>query len=536
MIQKPPTKANDLVEPCRALEGVEALATSPSFDQKIAGGMRPISDGRMASPYREQSAKAESIQAHAQPHVLVQPADAPAELASKSYPTIDVPTQSNSKERHRLRLYIGLLVLDVGFISIAFLVANYIRFGDLLAAPGLRCIPLTALLYIILAFSGRAYSIEVLLSSMTSMKRAMRSLTFAGAALLVVFFTLKASADLSRAVLAGGFVLGIVLLGLERYLFGRAAGRRSEDFLREVLIIDGAAVVPKRGQIVFFAERSDLSPFSNSPQAHDRLGRFLKNCDRIILACESAKRSIWVQALKGVGVPIEVLIPELDELGALSVRSCAGQTCVLVAPGPLGLRARMLKRSLDLAISVPALLILSPALVAAALAIKLTSPGPVLFRQLRIGQANRQFNVLKFRSMRQDTMNAAGTQSASKDDARITPVGRFLRRTSMDELPQLLNVLMGDMSIVGPRPHALGSTAEELLFWEIDERYWQRGSVKPGMTGLAQIRGFRGATHRTEDLTTRLHADLEYLARWSIWNDLAIIAKTARVLIHPNAY
>jgi lipopolysaccharide/colanic/teichoic acid biosynthesis glycosyltransferase len=138
--------------------------------------------------------------------------------------------------------------------------------------------------------------------------------------------------------------------------------------------------------------------------------------------------------------------------------------------------------------------------------------------------------------MRQDVADAAGIRSASKDDERITFVGRFLRRTSLDELPQLLNVVKGEMSIVGPRPHALGSTAEQLLFWEIDERYWERGSVKPGITGLAQVMGFRGATERAEDLTNRLQADLEYLSDWSVWKDILIIMKTVSVLIHPNAY
>jgi polysaccharide biosynthesis protein PslA len=144
--------------------------------------------------------------------------------------------------------------------------------------------------------------------------------------------------------------------------------------------------------------------------------------------------------------------------------------------------------------------------------------------------------MIKFRSMRSDLADGAGHRSASRDDDRITAVGRIIRASSIDELPQLLNILKGDMSFVGPRPHALGSTAGDQLFWEVDNRYWHRHASKPGLTGLAQIRGYRGATHNRSDLTKRLQADLEYLAGWTIWRDIRIILATFKVVIHKNAY
>ena len=124
----------------------------------------------------------------------------------------------------------------------------------------------------------------------------------------------------------------------------------------------------------------------------------------------------------------------------------------------------------------------------------------------------------------------------SVEDDRVTRVGRFIRRTSLDELPQLFNVLTGDMSLVGPRPHALGSRAGGKLFWEIDSRYWHRHALKPGLTGLAQVRGHRGATENEKHLTDRLRADLEYLNEWSPWRDVLILLTTVKVMIHDRAF
>ena len=171
-----------------------------------------------------------------------------------------------------------------------------------------------------------------------------------------------------------------------------------------------------------------------------------------------------------------------------------------------------------------------------AAAIVLESPGPVLFRQTRVGRGNAMFNILKFRSMRAEASDMQGRRSTGRGDDRITRVGAFIRRTSIDELPKLINVIRSEMSIVGPRPHALGSLAGDKLFWEVDGRYWHRHACKPGLTGLAQVRGFRGATHLEDDLVNRLQADLEYLENWSIWRDFKIILMTFQVIIHRNAY
>jgi len=146
------------------------------------------------------------------------------------------------------------------------------------------------------------------------------------------------------------------------------------------------------------------------------------------------------------------------------------------------------------------------------------------------------FTMLKFRTMRCEAADGDGVRSVSKDDARLTRVGRILRRTSLDELPQLINVLKGEMSIVGPRPHALGTRAGNLLLWAVAERYWDRHAIKPGLTGLAQVRGLRGATTTSSALMARLQADFEYIAGWHIGRDILIMLRTLGVLVHPNAF
>jgi len=187
-------------------------------------------------------------------------------------------------------------------------------------------------------------------------------------------------------------------------------------------------------------------------------------------------------------------------------------------------------------VSLAAILLLSPVLIAAAIAVRLSSPGPLLFRQARLGKDARPFQILKFRSMRAELSDHDASQLTQKDDPRVTRVGAFIRKTSIDELPQLFNVLKGDMSIVGPRPHAAGAKAANSLYWEVDSRYWARHCIKPGITGLAQIRGHRGTTDAHEDLLLRLQSDLEYVTDWSVARDLRIMLATVAVLMHARAY
>lgn len=180
------------------------------------------------------------------------------------------------------------------------------------------------------------------------------------------------------------------------------------------------------------------------------------------------------------------------------------------------------KRILDIVVASTALLVLSPIFALAALLVKLDTPGPVLFHQHRNGFNKRNFQILKFRTMH--TMeDGENINQASRHDPRVTRVGAFLRRSSIDELPQLINVLRGEMSIVGPRPHALSHNA---AWAEMVEDYALRHHIKPGITGLAQVNGFRGRCDTCESIKVRVHYDLEYINHWSIWLDLEIIVRT----------
>ena len=204
---------------------------------------------------------------------------------------------------------------------------------------------------------------------------------------------------------------------------------------------------------------------------------------------------------------------------------------------PIGGWGALIKRAEDVMLSIGLLAFISPVMLTAAAAIKLTSKGPVFFHQRRLGYNNRVIEVLKFRSMYTHLSDADATQQTFRGDKRITPVGAWLRKTSLDELPQLLNVLRGDMSLVGPRPHALATTAGGLPLEEAVPVYASRHRVKPGITGWAQVNGYRGALDSVDKIVHRVNHDLYYIENWSLALDLKILWRTARlVFADDNAF
>jgi Undecaprenyl-phosphate glucose phosphotransferase len=195
------------------------------------------------------------------------------------------------------------------------------------------------------------------------------------------------------------------------------------------------------------------------------------------------------------------------------------------------------KRAFDLVFGVLLLVLCAPVMLAAAIAVKLDSRGPVLFRQKRYGFNNELVEMWKFRSMHVGDLDHAAAKLVTRDDPRVTRVGRFIRKTSIDELPQLINVIGGSLSLVGPRPHALSAKAENQLYEKVVDGYFARHKVKPGVTGWAQVNGWRGETDTAEKIQKRVEYDLYYIENWSLGLDLRILLKTPLSLFSTrNAY
>jgi len=214
--------------------------------------------------------------------------------------------------------------------------------------------------------------------------------------------------------------------------------------------------------------------------------------------------------------------------------SLIGMHALNLAASPVPQHGLLQKDLFDRLFAAAALIGLAPLLLAVAAAVKLSSPGPVLFRQKRKGADGRVFTIYKFRSMRVHAEAAGKLTQATRRDPRITRIGAFLRRTSLDELPQFFNVLRGDMSVVGPRPHALEHDDQ---YSKLVAGYMQRYRIKPGITGWAQINGYRGETDRLEKMEGRIACDLYYLGHWSFGLDMRIIVATIfKGLVHRNAY
>ncbi len=444
---------------------------------------------------------------------------------------------SHSRQTARMALYVRLVISDALAILIGFSIGRLFRANEWLSMAGIDLMWILYPLYPLIAVYMGAYSMEALASYSESIRQAIRAMVQSFLVLFAIFFLFQSSDDISRVGMAVIFVSTLLAMCLLRYLACMWASRELDGVLiDELLILDGVKKPDVATRYLVDAEQNGLVPDLDDPAMLERFASVSRFYDRIIVACPEERHSQWATVLKTVDARGEIMIGERSDIGVIGLASVGKYSTLMVSRGQLDFTKRLQKRAFDLALAVPALIVLTPLLIAVAIIVRLDSPGPALFRQLRVGKNNVPFRIYKFRSMRLEASDADGRQSTQRDDARVSRFGAFLRRTSIDEIPQLLNVLKGDMSIVGPRPHALGSTAETQLFWEINSKYWERHALKPGITGLAQVRGYRGATDTRRDLLDRLQSDLEYLENWTLWKDLSIVISTAKVMIHPNAY
>jgi len=418
-------------------------------------------------------------------------------------------------------------------------------------------------LAVILFQSLHAYSIAAFNAPVRSLFR--MGLAWIGvflAAATALYF-LKLDLPVSRLWLAGGCALGLAALTAERLILARVVSRltRSGRLERRAVVVGGgefahqllrdiAKADPGELRIlgVFDDRADDRAP--DMVEGYPKLG----NVDDLVEFARAARvdLAIFAMPISAEGRILEMLrklwvLPIDVRLSAHANRlrfrprsySYVGAAPMLdVFDKPLGDWDILLKMVFDRIVGALALIALSPLMLITAIAIKLDSPGPVLFRQKRYGFNNELIDVLKFRSLRADKLDAAASKLVTRDDPRVTRVGRFIRRTSIDELPQLLNVVFtGDLSLVGPRPHAILAKAADRQYDEVVEGYFARHRVKPGLTGWAQVNGWRGNTDTDEKIQNRVDHDLYYIENWSILLDIYILAMTPIALIRgENAF
>jgi len=416
---------------------------------------------------------------------------------------------------------------------------------------------LTAFLFVTFQCMAGAYRIDVFLDRRRSLRLVL--LTWLTVAFIVAWvgFLMKVTEGFSRGVLTLSFVFGLALVLLLRLLAAQVLTQGLERGLLSVRRVYVLCVGDRANRDRFVSEarrcgvsvvgasmidpkmlKDDRYSLAFSNMLNDARETFQKRSfDEIYLFFpwgEWARLAELRAGMRQVPLPV-FLFADRDVEGILQSPSLAvGRFSGFeLQRAPLSDVDLLLKRTMDVIIAGSALLLLAPLLALVSAAIFIESGGPVIFRQRRKGIGGRPFTILKFRTMRVCEDGDTITQAAV-DDPRVTPLGVELRRNSIDELPQLVNVLRGDMSIVGPRPHAV---AHDEYYYHLIDSYCLRHKVKPGLTGWAQINGYRGETKQLEKMAERVRHDIWYVNNWSIWLDLRIIARTVvTILFDRNAY
>ena len=399
-----------------------------------------------------------------------------------------------------------------------------------------------------LARSG-AYGVRELRSLVTQAQLVPAPLAAGAGSLIVCLFLTYDGVLPFRAWPLAWALLGAALLGAERVVLARMLGRWHEagrlarrvavvgvgDFSRE--FITRLRAEPHAYTIVgLYDDRATRVPeVQQGVEVRGTIDDLLRSSrerrvDVIVVALplSASERITTVLGQLGSAVADICLTTDLAGLryGGKQFADIGTNPVISVSHNPMKDWRAVKKRAFDLVVGGLALVAVSPILALIALLIRLDSPGPVLFRQPRLGFNNRMFTCFKFRSMRADAADLLADKQTTRDDPRITKVGKYLRKLSLDELPQLRNVLDGSMSLVGPRPHAPNTKAADKLFSDVVADYALRHRVRPGITGWAQVNGWRGETQTVEQIENRVACDLYYIENWSIGLDLKILFLT----------
>jgi Undecaprenyl-phosphate glucose phosphotransferase len=428
--------------------------------------------------------------------------------------------------------------------------------------PYVTALAIQTLLLINIFQFADLYRVEGLRQFYQQIARVFVAWTFVFAIMIVVAFLAKVSNQYSRVWLIIWYAFGLFGLQFFRVLLRLAfrKWRREGRLLQRVVIVGGG----EHGRYLLNALRSDpeaetevIGIFDDRGprrvpddiEGHQKLGSIndllvfarTNRIDLIIVALPLVAEKRVLEILQKLWVlPIDIrLSPQTTSIRfAPQAYSYLGNVpCLKVFDKPLTDWDSIVKAVEDRVLAAMILLFIAPLLVTIAIAIKLDSRGPVIFRQQRRGFNNQLFELYKFRTLRHEMRDDNAAKLVTKNDDRVTRVGSFLRRSSLDELPQFFNVLKGDMSVVGPRPHAMMAKAGDQLYEDVVIGYFARHRVKPGLTGWAQINGWRGETDTAEKLTRRLEFDLYYIENWSLWLDLKILLLTPFSLgTSKNAY
>lgn len=459
-----------------------------------------------------------------------------------------------------VRLADVLAVLGVGGLVYALYVAGKVDY----ALPYQVTVPLMAIGALVVFQALHLYHVGALRNFITMAVRICAGWTILFLLGLAGFFFLKVGDQVSRVWLAGFYGVGLVVLLSERLAVSRIVLRltRMGRLERRTAIVGGGpageelvkALEAQRDTGlricgVFDDRNDDRSPdlVAGYPKLGtiDDLVEFARRTklDLVIFTLPISAEARLLAMLRKLWVlPIDIRLSA--HMSKLRFRprsySYIGAVPVLdVFDRPIADWDIVVKWLFDKIVGTLALIALSPLMIATALAVKLDSKGPILFRQKRYGFNNEMIEVLKFRSLYHEMSDHAAAKQVTKGDPRVTRVGRFIRKTSIDELPQLFNVVLkGNLSLVGPRPHAIHATASNRAYEQVVDGYFARHKVKPGITGWAQIHGWRGETDTEDKIQRRVEHDLYYIENWSVLLDLYILFKTPFSLMtkNENAY
>lgn len=419
-----------------------------------------------------------------------------------------------------------------------------------------------SLLTVVLLDVSDCYQVQALMQPFRSLSRILLMWSASFALMAVAAFLLKASQDFSRLLFGLWFIIGFAVMFFLRVLMAKLIRRWARDgrMERRAVIVGGGKAAE---QLIRSVERQPYNDIRicgifddrddrRSPPivaGYPKLGTIseliefarIARIDMLIVSLPITAESRVLQLLKKLWVlPVDIRLSAHSSELKFRPRSYSyiGAVPMLdIFDKPINDWDSVAKRAFDIFFSLIGIIVFSPVMIATAIAIKLDSKGPVLFRQKRHGFNNEVVEVYKFRSMYADQSDPTARKTVTRDDPRVTRVGRIIRKTSIDELPQFFNSLFGSLSLVGPRPHAVAAQSHNLLYNDVVDGYFARHRVKPGVTGWAQINGWRGEMDTNEKIRKRIEYDLYYIENWSILFDLKILLLTpVRLFDTRSAY